>query len=348
VAVLALLGLGVAVSAQRNSRRYSSISSAEASGPPPSPNASRKLLGPGVTPPLVLTYFFYWYDAQTKQHLRPQDGLPTHLPTTPAPSWRSSAWFERQLRDMRDATIDVALPVYWGSSPQNEWSVGGLAPLVAARHRLVAAHFDAPRIGMFYDTSIVRGVNLTATAGIDEFYANIRTFFRHIPRSDWALVDNRPIVWIFLPQDNRFDQRVFDATYTRFADDFGVRPYIVRATGWDCASTAPNCEKPIHTDASYVWGVAQDGMQATRMVAAAGPGYDDRQVSGRKGTYVGRDHGAYYRKNLTAAVQSGRPLVALETWNEIHEASGIGQTVEYGRDYIEMTRSIVDSARGKK
>ena len=105
------------------------------------------------------------------------------------------------------------------------------------------------------------------------------------------------------------------------------------------------CAHPIHTDASYVWGTAQDGMQQTPLVASAGPGYDERQISGRRGIHVARAGGAYYRKNLTAAVDSGRPFVAIETWNEIHEASGIGETVEYGRQYIDLTRSIVDARR---
>ena len=139
--------------------------------------------------------------------------------------------------------------------------------------------------------------------------------------------------------------RVFDAVYARFRTEFGVRPYIVRATGWDCPNTTSGCAHPIRTDASYVWGTAQDGMQLTPLVASAGPGYDERQIAGRRGIHVSRDGGAYYRDNLTAAVQSGRPFVAIETWNEIHEASGIGETVEYGRQYIDLTRSIVDARR---
>jgi hypothetical protein len=338
--VLFVLGIGAAV--QRRDRTSAATTSSSSS--PPSARVVRELLGTR-TPPLVVTYFFYWYNAVTHQHLRPQDGLPNHLPATPAPSWQSVPWFESQLTDMTDADVDVALPDYWGSSPENAWSIEGLATLVTARHDLVAEHEQVPSIGMFYDTSILRGVDLTTDAGINEFYGNIRTFFKAIPASDWALVDGRPLIWLFLPQDNRFDQRVFNATYARFTHDFGVRPFIVSATGWDCANTVHDCERPIHTDASFVWGVAQDGMQETQLVAAAGPGYDERLIPGRAGKFVPRGGGEYYRKNLTAALDSGRPLVAIETWNEIHEASGIGDTVEYGRKYINLTRSMVDAAR---
>ena len=37
--------------------------------------------------------------------------------------------------------------------------------------------------------------------------------------------------------------------------------------------------------------------------------------------------------------------MAIETWNEIHEASAIAETVEYGRRYIDLTRSIIDRQR---
>lgn len=343
VLMVLVVGLFVVIVGGASALQRRHHQSAAPTQPPPISEV-RALLG-NRTPPLVVTYFFYWYNAATHQHLRPQDGLPIHLPAAPAPSWMSTTWFDSQFSDMVDAGVDVALPDYWGSSPQDTWSIQGLREMVLARDGMVASHQQAPSIGMFYDTSILQGIDLTTAAGMAEFYSNIHTFFQTVPSRDWARVEGRPLVWLFLPQDNQFDQQLFDTTYARFTKDFGVRPFIVRATGWDCATTAPACQEPIHTDASYVWGVAQDGMQETALVAAAGPGYDERLIPGRPGVYVSRDNGRYYRRNLTAALDSGRPIVAIETWDEIHEASAICDTVEYGRRYINMTRSMIDEAR---
>ena len=47
-------------------------------------------------------------------------------------------------------------------------------------------------------------------------------------------------------------------------------------------------------------------------------------------------------EQLQAAVASGRTIMAIETWNELGEATGILETVEYGRQYIDMTRRYVD------
>ena len=210
--IVFVLGVGAAA------HRHAEVPSVQTTSPPPPASVVHQLLGSRI-PPLVVTYFFYWYNAATHQHLRPQDGLPIHLPASPAPSWQSVPWFETQLMDMTDADINVVLPDYWGSSPEQEWSIQGLATLVQARAELVAEHLEPPSIGMFYDTSIIKGVDLTTGAGIDEFYDNIRTFFRAVPKSDWAMVEGRPLIWLFLPQDDNFDQRVFTVTYARFTRD---------------------------------------------------------------------------------------------------------------------------------
>ena len=87
--------------------------------------------------PLVLTSYFYWYDDETKSHIVDGDGsdaLTDHPPTLTGMSYRNPQWHQRQLEDMVQAGIDVALPVYWGTpgAPQS-WSDVGLPPMVRAR-----------------------------------------------------------------------------------------------------------------------------------------------------------------------------------------------------------------------
>ena len=40
-------------------------------------------------------------------------------------------------------------------------------------------------------------------------------------------------------------------------------------------------------------------------------------------------------------------IIAIETWNELGEASGILETIEYGRQYIEITRAYLDRWRAQ-
>lgn len=128
----------------------------------PGPYVSTESMADGFSKrqPIVLTTYFYWYDATTNAHIVNYDGsdaLTDHPPTLDGMSYRNPDWHQRQLRDMVDAGIDVALPVYWGTPGTAEsWSNVGLPPLVAAREWLLSEGRPAPKIGMFYDTSTLR------------------------------------------------------------------------------------------------------------------------------------------------------------------------------------------------
>ncbi len=300
--------------------------------PPPSPTAPDASL-----PPTVFTYFYYWYDDVTGAHLE-TEFLTNALPTDPAPSWRNVDWFRKELSDMIEAGIDVVLPVYWGTT--EEWSTAGLPNLAQAWQEMKDQGQEPPEIGLFLDTPILKDRDLTTPEGKGYFYEMIREFFVRIPRDQWALVDGRPIVWLFIAVfPEAFNQGTFDFVYKRFEQDFGVRPYIVRELSWDYVS------QPIATDATYGWGAAQNGLPQQGTVATIGPGYDESQLPGRAGVVRPRDDGRWYTSNFTKAIASGKRMLAIETWNEIHEASGIGETLEYGRQYIEITREYTDRFR---
>jgi hypothetical protein len=312
----------------------------------PAPAESQPALS--LDEPVVLTYYFYWYDVQSGLHLNRDAPLPVHPVDQPPPSYRNIAWHRKELADMAYAGIDVAMPVYWGFDKE-AWSTEGLAFISQARDQMIAATLPAPAIGLFLDTTILKGRDLTKPANIDYFYANVRDFYKRVPQRHWARVSGRPIVWIWGPQvGNNVNQELFDQTYQRFGDEFGVRPFIVRDVGFNCAITGwgqdqrpiQDCSRRLRTDASYVWGAAARGYDPHGEVASVGPGYDERRVPGRSGVFRDRAGGKWYRDNFEKAIASHKQMLALETWNEFHEASSICETKEYGRTYIEMTKEL--------
>lgn len=296
---------------------------------------------------LLMTYFYYWYDATSQAHLREVDGLTHHLPPQPAPSWRNVAWFKKELSDMGAAGIDVVLPAYWGfDRPDDAWSSQALPIMAQAWQELTAAGQPVPKIGLFFDTAFLNRRDLTTVDGMAYFYTNIREYFRHIPRTQWALINDRPIIFLFTSDSvGPFSQATFDYTYQQFAADFGVRPYIVREVSWDYPTLrwqngqrVRDYESPIKTDNSYLYAAAIFGYVDRGGVATIGPGYDDRKVPGRNRAPTEREQGNFYRRAFDAAIASGKPLIVIETWNEIHEGSGISETIEFGRQYIDITR----------
>jgi len=300
--------------------------------------------------PTVATSYFYWYDAGSKAHLVDHDGtdaLTDHPPTLGGFSYKHVDWHFQQLEDMIAAKIDVVLPVYWGT-PLGDcpFSDAGLPKLVAAREKLVAGGERAPAIGMFYDTSTLRHnrgryhVDLTTAAGRLWFYGSIRNFFSFIPPRQRARIDGKPLVFLYTSAfAKKVDERLFPAVREMFRRDFGTDLYLVKMRGW-----------PGRADSEYQWGAAL--APKLLQTAGIGPGYDHSAVPGRTPLVRKRDGGRFYEfawHRLLAMDPKTRPwLVHLETWNEFHEGTEICESVEYGRQYIELTRRFAEKFHARE
>lgn len=298
--------------------------------------------------PIVLTYYFYWYDDETGAHFIDHDGtdaLTDHPINPKGYSYKRVEWHRRELLDIMDAGIDVILPVYWGNpadrmarGPLN-WSDEGMPPLVKAVEQLAAEGRKPPKIGLFYDTSTLqynaagRRIDLSTPEGRAWFYVTIRDFFSHIPPNQWATIDGRPLVFLYaaaFASGGTDDPKLIEYVREHFARDFGgTTPYIVKEVSWR-----------LPADSSYAWGAAF-GLKVFG-VAAVGPGYDDSAVPGRTTPKQDRENGTFYRRNwdlLLSMNPARRPkMVCIETWNELHEGTDIAHSKEYGRQYIDITR----------
>jgi hypothetical protein len=300
---------------------------------------------------LVMTYYFYWYDAITGGHLEEGSGIKHHMPEDPLPSWRNVDWHKKEIADMTWAGIDVVLPVYWGfENPADAWSYEGLDVIAKAWFELKEEGINPPNIGMFFDTTIINFRDLTTQEGKEYFYANFRDFFSRIPREQWALINGHPVVFLFTSDFTAaVNQSSFEYVYGQFEADFGVRPYIVREVSWDYpilrweeGERVRDYDHAIQTENSYLWAASIHGFVDWGGVAAIGPGFDDRGVPGRGGTVTDREGGEFYRRGFEAAIASGKPLLVIETWNEFHEGSGISETIEFGRYYLDLTRELAE------
>lgn len=305
------------------------------------------LMASALTGQVVATHYFYWYrwpDSHFNQPGAPgREGHTHHLKDPEGVSWLSVDWHEQQLRDMRKAGIDVALPVYWGAPGAYDrrglrWSVEGIAPMVRAAARLGP---KGVKLGMFYDTSTlangVRGVkpasgraDLRTAAGKDLFCRTIIEYFARIPKKHWGRMQGRPLVVLYVSGfAEAWDERLGSALRDRFAERFdGERPFLVADASWG----------NIGQDRTTQWGAALAGARLFDGVAQIGPGYDDSPVPGRFTPVREREDGAFYENAWRAAIAHRPELVLIETWNELHEGTEICETIETGRRYLEITR----------
>jgi hypothetical protein len=295
---------------------------------------------------LVGTYYFYWYDIETKSHIIDHDGtdaLTTHPLSLEDFSYKSVRWHRQQLEDMMAAGIDLLFPVFWGApSEQNKqaglhWSYAGLPHLVQAREDMLRQGDRPPGIGLFYDTSTLQynawgqHIDLTTDYGRQWFYATIRDFFALIPPKHWAMLDGRPMVLLYSAAfAKKHDQTCIEYVKEQFPKDFGGRvPWIAREISWQ-----------VRADSTVAWGGAL-GLKNPG-VASLGPGYDHSAVPGRAPLVVDRQDGKFYEENWQRFLRRPASLLMVETWNEFHEGTDVCASREYGRQYIKLTRKYAD------
>jgi hypothetical protein len=302
---------------------------------------------------IVGTYYFYWYRTDTREHIvNPEngtDGLQDHPPTLEGFSYNSVAWHKKQLSDMIDGGIDVALMVFWGAPSEQDqkaslhWSYAGLPPLVQARDELIGEGKQPPRIGLFYDTSTLQyngwheHIDLTTDYGKRWFYATLRDFFSCIPPRDWAMIDGKPIVLMYAAAfAKKHDQSFIDFTRSEFKKEFaGRETYIAPQDSWH-----------VKGDNVCTWGGALGFKNPG--IAELGPGYNDTAVYGRKPLIADRKGGKFYEENWQKFLEKPSNFVMIETWDEFHEGTEICESKEYGRQYIELTRKYADAFKGVK
>ena len=318
------------------------------------PKALSHTVSFGSDQPIVGTYFFYWYDIHTKGHFLNHDGTDALVdhPTNPNDySYNSVNWWKRELHDVISAKVDFILLVYWGiPNRQNDpkfhdaWSFSGLPKLVEAWDQIAGqGNPPPPRIGMFYDTSTLElnpdrfHVDLTTSEGKQWFYETIRDFFSLVPPRTWAMIDQKPIIFLYSASfAKKQDPEIFDYVRRNFKTDFTCEPFIVKEISWHGDA-----------DATYAWG----GAVSPRWndVTALRPGYDHHAVPGREPLVVDRENGDFYKRvwrSLLAQHPTRRSrIVTIETWNELHEGTDICDTIEYGGEYIDLTAKFADQFR---
>jgi hypothetical protein len=306
----------------------------------------------GANQNLVTTYFFYWFDAAfLSQQARGFSVFPYHPVDQTTMSFTDAAWYHKQFSDMASAGVDFVLPDYWGEPGQynrrvapapelNLFSTQGIPAMIDALQQLDAEGHPL-KIGLFLDTTILNDEDLTTDRGKQIFYASIRDYYSRIPPKLWAAIGGQPVVWLYDAQRvGAFDQSTFDYVYTQFAQDFGgLRPYIVREDQWYTERAPTN--RVIQTEGVYGWGAAVSGYNPDPRytIAQVGPGFKNTQFGDGPDRFdIDRRDGAFFTDALDAALAGGRHILAVETWNELGEGSGIMETQEFGRKYIDILR----------
>ncbi len=284
--------------------------------------------------PLVLAFYYTWYDENTWSYDQLAD-----LPAEPYVS-RDRGVMRRHIDQAKAAGIDAFIVAWYGpDGNQTEENLRALLDEAAARNF---------KIGVLFETNspFLNGVDGAAGA-LGHWQAS------HAQHPAYLRVDGRPVLFFWRTQ--QYGAGTWEGL--RNAVDPG------RGTLWiaDGTDTGYLGVFDGHHLYSNTWNPPADlaaiNNKFATQVAAAGnrtgvfkywvatvmPGYDDIRVRG--GFAQDRAGGAYYERSWQAALGSNPDWIIITSFNEWPEGSQIEPSVSYGSRYLELTAAYAGQFR---
>ncbi len=312
-----------------------------------------------ATDRIVYTSLFYWYDRYSWSHFLDsgKDILQNHPPAPILATYSGfdPTFWQNELTDMIYAGVNVAGLCYWGNeSEMDQWSTISLPALVTALNNMTALGQTPPKIGLFLDTNSL-GIDHPGWSGrggplgglvtqyeMETVYKMVKDFYSMIPPQYWARVDGK--VWF-----STYDQggktpidyaNIFQYVNTRFQADFGLQLYIAPETTWGYDS------RMLH-DAHDYWGSANNvkgfgGLDTS--IGGAGSAVNNTATSVNSGGHpiiIADPNGDRFTSQLKGVLYSGRKMIDLSNWNEMHEGSNLNRTVEDGTRNLDIAHNLL-------
>ena len=252
------------------------------------------------------------------------------------------SWHRQQLVDLRQAGIEVILPVYRGDPDSRAtWSREGLACLVQALKDLSGAGHMRPQVGMMFDTAALPdGIDLTGKAGQRLAYGMIREFFEHIPtylRADVRSYDGTRAAATYLVVLDRPPARAaWDAKWVKYCADEFARDFAGARLAWlgDPAWREHGLELDGYCLLDVAKGPRFFDFGGTRMTTLS-PGYVEA------GGERMRRAGDTYRLDWMRAMANPPHQVLVVSWNDFARADEIAPSRQYGALYVVQTQSHI-------
>lgn len=306
---------------------------------------------------LVLApYYYHWRQSRTVPPAPDSGIVLTDTPESGTGPWFSGdrvGWHKEQAQDAVAAGVDVLLPVYYRDADGSFTSAGtGINRLIAALQELRWEGKPYPTLGMWLDLSSLWNSSgpESAEAGKRALYAAVRDFFSRVPREFRASAQTgkpdpgRMGAVLFVDRSRNgagLDTETAGYINERFAADFGV-PLV-----W-IASEAPAGGSAEFDGIFSLGGSFVVAAPSRIAIATVSPGYDDSAINASGPTVISRLDGRTYEQSWAQAVEARPHWVLCNSWNDYERATEICATREYGRHYIQATKTLSASLFGKK
>ncbi len=285
-----------------------------------------------VSDPLVLAFYYSWFDATTWSYDKLSD-----LPATPYES-RDRGVMARHIEQAQAAGIDALLVAWYGpygDSNQTEPNLTALLDEAAARNFKIGILFET-------DSPFFGGVGDLAAA-----LQHAQSV--HFPHPAYLRADGRPIVFFWRPHSYSIDawrniRNQVDPGYRDLWISEGVDTgYLSVFDGHHLYSNTWNPPADlgaINQKFANLVSTAQNQFNGEKLwVSTVMPGYDDSRIRGGYGFVRSREDGAYYSRAWEAAIASRPDWVVITSFNEWPEGTYIEPSAAFGDRYLQLTRT---------
>lgn len=331
---------------------------------PPAPMPARAPLTepaplkPQPLPRLTMALYRYDFQADPRKPLPPTplrraDGRPL-LAVTPAEgagpwlTYDRVDWHIANLAGMREAGIDVALPIFRaGSDSGSTYALRGLAAMATALRTLRSQGRDYPLVGMYLDTSSLHSddglpLDLTRTDRKETLYSAIRTFFRSVPR--WYRLAlplseenggggaNLVVLSSREPFAN-VDPSLVRYLRARHMQEFGQSLIVI---GDSAFSEACPLDGMLPMTGAAGTETGPKGWATCAMVRMAPSGPTPGESAQAAAKMLSTEA---YRAALRSVSASSADWLVLDSWNDYVSARSIAPNLQDGRIFVDITRS---------
>ena len=275
-------------------------------------------------PPLVLAFYYDWYDANTWK--------PDKVPDMPATLYNSNdpAAMARQIQQARGAGIDAFVVSWWGAGNPTDDNFRVLLDQARAANFQVAVDFELS--SPFYHSkqdAINSLKNLLATNAQHPAYLRAA---------------GKPVVFfwreqMYTPDEWRDIRNTVDPSRQSIWIAEGTKealPYLSVFDGFHLYSIAwaPDVAAELNKWPSRVRAYGADKI----WVATTSPGVDTSKANEGSIQVRPRANGDFYRETWRAAFSTYPDWIIITSWNEWREGTMIEPSATYGNLYLGITR----------
>jgi hypothetical protein len=253
---------------------------------------------------------------------------------------------KRQLREAERAAIDGFMISWWGLDHRSNPVVDVFMEL--APPDFVTIYYETAYTFALRDRSRQEAVGRIASDMIALLQA-------HADKLAWIKVDGRPLVVLYIVENYTVDewQQIRAAVQKAGFDVFLLGDtynldYLAVMDGLHTYNPIGLTLRGRKLAQVYAETAAAVHDRGGLFAATVSPGFDNMQLHPLgKRAVVPRENGTYYRMTWEAAISSGADWVLICSFNEWGESSVIEPALEFGDQYIQLTRQYAKLFRLK-